>query len=94
MGHTENHIPFRSVLKTKHFIADILPTSGLLPDFGRMEDGENQLLGSDGGHLLADDGVDLVQHPETERQKNVKAGRQLSNHPRPDHEFMTHCLGV
>jgi hypothetical protein len=36
--------------------------------------------------LLAHDGGDLLQHPKTERQEGVNAGRLLAHHARAQHQ--------
>ena len=55
----------------------VVPAARLVPELGGLHEGHKYLLGTDGVHLLVDDGLDLVQHAHTQRQEAVQAGGVL-----------------
>ncbi len=59
--HAQAVVAALPVLEPEHVVAHHLPAARLLPDLGRVEGGEEELLAADGVHLLADDGLDLVE---------------------------------
>ena len=59
VGHCQDHIALVLVVEARHFRTDLVPSSGFLPDVGRMDDGHRDLLPTDRVHLLAQDVLDL-----------------------------------
>ncbi|MPM92239.1 hypothetical protein SDC9_139374 [bioreactor metagenome] len=73
MGRPEQHVIALAVLEPEQVGAVLDPPVGQLVRFARQQRREVHLLGADGVHLLADDVLDLVQHPQPERQPGVDA---------------------
>ena len=92
--HAQAHVAAVAVLEPEHLGPDRVPAAGLLPDLGGEEHRHGDLLPADGVHLLADDGVDLVEHPLAEREVDVDAGGELADEAGPHHEAVAHRLRV
>ena len=71
-----------------------VPASGLVPELGGREDGDHHLLGADGLHLVADDGLDLGDRAPGERQVAVEAGGGLADHAGTQQEAVARELGL
>jgi hypothetical protein len=71
-----------------------VPASGLLPQFRRPEDRQHQLDRADPVELLADDRVDLEDHPLEQGQVAVDPPGHLPQHSGPHHEPVAHDLRV
>ena len=54
MGHGEHHFAVAAVLKARQLGADRLVAAALLPDLGRVHDGQGDLRPADGRQLLAE----------------------------------------
>ena len=63
VGGAEAVVPFVAVHEAQQFLAVDPPAAGLLPEFGRLHRGHQDLLGPGPVHLLADDALHLGQHP-------------------------------
>ena len=94
VGHAEAHVAAVAVLEPEHLRADRVPAAGLLPDLGGMEHRHGDLLPADPVHLLADDGVDLVEHALAHGEVDVDAGGELADQPGAHHEPVAHRLRV
>ena len=94
VGHAEAHVAAVPVLQAEHLPADRLPPAGLLPELGRLEHGHRDLLATDRVHLLADDGVDLVEHALAEGKVDVDAGGELTDEASAEHESVADRLRV
>ena len=55
--HAQAQIAAEAVLQPEHVVAHDVPAAGFLPDFGRIQRGQQHLLRADGVHLLAHDAV-------------------------------------
>ena len=64
-----------AVLEPEDAVAVLGPAAGRLVGLARQQRRELQLLGADRVHLLADDPLDVAQHPQAQRQPGVDAGR-------------------
>ena len=53
-----------------------------------------QLDGSGGVHLLADDLDDLLQHPQPQRHIGISPGAQLADHARPEQQDVAGSHGI
>ena len=91
--HGEAQLRALAVLQAEHVVAHSGPAARLLPEFGGVQRGEQELL-ADPVHLLADDGGDLVQRALAERQIAVDSGAELANVSGAKQELMTGDLGV
>src|SRR6266851_499783 len=92
--HAQAHVALVPVLEAEHLPADGVPAPRLLPDLRGMQHRHGQLLAADAIHLLADDGVDLLDDPQPDGQVDVDARRELADEPRADHELVADGLGV
>ena len=86
VGHAQDHVAPGAILKARHVAADGLPAAGLLPELGRVDDGQGDLLAADGVHLLAEDVFDLVLDPQRQGQVVEDAGGDLVDHAGAQHE--------
>ncbi len=83
-----------AVLQTEDAVAVLLPPAALLVGFARQQRGEQHLLCSRGFHLVADDGLDLASHLESERQPGEDPRRLTTDVAGADQEPMRGHLGV
>jgi hypothetical protein len=88
VGHAETELAIVAVLEAEHVVAHDVPASGLLPEFGRVEGGQEHFLGADGVHFLAHDANDLVEGTLREEQIAVDAGDELPDVAGADQEFV------
>jgi hypothetical protein len=51
-----------AVLDAHELGAVVVPTAGLMPDLRVLQNGHHHFLGADAVHLVADDGLDLLDH--------------------------------
>ena len=68
MRHAQAHVGAFAILETKHVIADGVPTTRFLPDFGRMQRRKIEFLATDGIHLFTQNLHDLERDPLAQRQ--------------------------
>ena len=88
VGHAECQVGSLPVGEAEHLLAHRLPPAGGLPDRGGMHGGQQELLGPDGVHLLADDLAHLLVDAPAQWQHRVVPGLQLA------HEAATHEQAV
>src|SRR6266511_5261290 len=93
VGNAETHVPLVAVLEAEH-LRDPLPATRLLPDLGGVEHRHRDLLAADPVHLLANDGVDLLENPLAKGQVDVDAGGELTDQAGAQHELVTDGGGV
>jgi hypothetical protein len=86
IGRAIEHLAVMAVGDAQHFLAIGVIASRLAPQIGGLNGRHQTFDGPGAGLLLADDGVDLVQDPQPERQPGVDAGRLLPDHARPQHQ--------
>ena len=79
VGGGQQVIGLVAILQTEDVIAVLLPAMGGLVGFARQQGREVHFLGADAVDLLADDGLDLVQHAQTERQPGPDTGCGLAD---------------
>ena len=75
-------------------IRDSFPATRLLVGLARQQRREVHLVRSRGGHLLADDLLDLRLHPQAERQPGEHAGGLPADVPGAHQELVAGDLGV
>ena len=92
VGRAVEHLALVPVLDAQHLLAVGVVAAGLPPEVGRL-DGRHQELDRAGAVLLlADDGVDLVEHAQPERQPGIDAGRLLSDEAGAQHQAVGNDL--
>ena len=55
MCHTQAHVCAFAIFESKHFIAECVPATRFLRNFGRMKSGQIKLLTTNAVHFLAQD---------------------------------------
>ncbi|MNS74565.1 hypothetical protein D3C72_1080460 [compost metagenome] len=90
----EHLVAVVAVLEAHQLFAVLLPAAGLHPQLGRDHDRHVQLLGAGGVHLLADDRLDLLDHPEHQGQQAVDAGAEAADVARAGEQLVRDDLGV
>ena len=93
VSHGEAQVGALAVLEAEHVVAHAGPSSGLLPDLGGVDGGQEELL-ADGVHLLADDGDDLINGALAEREVRVNAGAELADVAGAQQQLVAGDLGV
>jgi len=94
VGHRQGHVGALAVLEAEHLLADLLPAPRLLPELGGMHDRHEELLATDGVHLIADDGLDLAHDAPAGRQEDVDAGGELAHEAGAHHQLVADGLGA
>ena len=79
MGGGKQIVGLMTVLQTEDVVAVFLPAMGRLIRLARQQSREMHLLGADAVDLLTDDGLDLVEDPQTQRQPGPDAGSGLAD---------------
>ena len=59
--HAQAQVAPEAVFQAEHVVAHDVPAAGFLPDFGRIQRGQQHLLAADGVHLFAHDLLNLQQ---------------------------------
>src|SRR5215213_7387443 len=94
MRHAEAHVRALSILETKHFVANCVPTTRLLPDLSRMKRREVKFLAADGVHLFTQDLHDLKRHSLAQRQQRINSSRQLPDETGAQQKFVRDNFGI
>ena len=94
MRGADDEVAAMAVLEAEELGAVDVPAAGLLPDLARDDHRDEDLLGADGVHLLADDGLDLHERAPGERQVAVEAGGGLADHAGAQQQAMASELGL
>ncbi len=76
VGHSQRHVSPGAVLPVYQLRVGRVPAAGLLPQVARLRDRHGDLLPTDRVHLLANDGLDLVQAAARQRQIGIDARAQ------------------
>ena len=90
----EEIVVVAAVLESEEVVAVVGPASGALVGLAGKQRGEADLLEAGLLHLLANDGLDFVQHLQAERQPRVDPRRSPAHVSGPDQEPMARYLGV
>ncbi len=72
----------------QHFRAIGVVAPALAPQIGKLQGRHQKLDGAGAVLLLADDLLDLAQHPQAERQPSIDAGGLLPHHAGAQHQAM------
>ena len=94
VGGPEEVVGALAVLEAEDVVAVLVPAAARLVGLARQQGGEEQLLGADGVHLLADDRLDAAQHLEAEREPGVDAGAHPADVAGPHEQLVARDLGV
>ncbi len=94
VGWAVQHVALVPVLDAQHLLAVVVVAAGLAPKIGRLDGRHLDLDGAGAVLLLAHDRIDLVEHPQPERQPGVDTGRFLPDHAGAEHQPMRHDLGL
>ena len=91
--HAQAQIALEAVLQPEHVVAHDVPAAGLLPQFGRVQRRQENLLGADAVHLLAHDLLDLQQRALRQEQVTVDSRRKLADVSGAQQQFVAGDLG-
>ena len=88
VGHGQDHVPVAAVLEPHELRPDLVVATAVLPHLGGVDDGHLELLAADRVHLLADDLLDSLGHPEPEREQRIDPGSELAHVPGAQQQAM------
>ena len=94
VGRPVEHLALVAVLDAQHLLAVGLVAPAFLPEVGRLDGRHQQFDGAGAVLLLAHDLLDLLQHPQPERQEGIDAGRLLPHHAGAQHQPVGDDLGL
>ena len=94
VGRSEQIVVHPTVLEPEHPVAVFGPAVGGLVRCARQQRGEQDLLAADRDHFLADDVLDLAQHPQPERQPAVQARADRPDVAGSDQQLVAGHFGV
>ena len=86
--------PVVPVVHAQQLRPELLPAARFLPELGRLHRRHQQLDRPGAVHFLADDGLDLAQHAQAQRQPRVQAGGETADQAGAQHQLVAHHLGV
>ncbi len=90
----EQHVALVPVADPQHLLAIGFVAARFAPEIGGLDRRHEELDGAGAVLLLADDGIDPVEHAQAERQPGVDPGGLLSDQPGPQHEPVRDDLGL
>ena len=88
VGHRQDHVAPGSILEPSKLRPDRVIAAARAPHVGRVDDRHLHLLAADPVHLFADDLLDPLVDPETQRQERVDPRSELADIARPDQQAM------
>ena len=94
VGGAEQVVAALAVLQPEHPVAVLGPATRGLVGLAGQQRRELELLGAHGVHLLADDGLDVAEHPQPEGKPGVDAGSGATDVARPHEEPVARHLGI
>ena len=94
VGGSEEVVGALAVLEPEDVVAVVRPAVARLVGLLGQQRGEQQLLGADRVHLVADDLLDLAQHPQPQRQPGVDARRGAADVARTHQQPVARDLRV
>ena len=94
VGGPEHEVALVAILQAQQLRAEFLPATRFLPELGRLDRRHQQLQRSGAVHLLADDGFDLAQRAQPERQPAVDPGRDAANHAGAQHQLVADDISL
>ncbi len=90
--HAQAQVAPEAVFQAEHVVAHDVPAARFLPDLGRVERRQHQLLCADGVHLLAHDALDLQQGSLRQEEVAVDARRKLPDVPSAQQQLVADHL--
>src|SRR5882762_7393755 len=93
MGHAQTEVGSLAVLEAKHVVAHEGPASTRLPNFARIQGGEEEFL-ANFVHLFPDDPHDLVERTLAKEKIGINPSCQLADVAGADEELVAGDLGV
>ncbi len=78
----------------QHLRAVGIVAAAFAPEVGELQCRHQHFQGAGAVLFLANDLLDLLQHPQTQRQPGIDARRLLPDHARAQHQPMRHDLGL
>ena len=94
VGGSQAEGSFVAILKPQQLGAKVLPASRLPPQLRRLDTGHGDFQRSGAVHLLADDPLDPVQHPNAERKPAIQPGCEPAHDSGTQHELMADHLRI
>ena len=82
------------VLHPHQLGAVLFPAAGFHPQLGRLDHRHQQLDGTGGVHLLADDGLDATNDAQPQRHVRVDAAGQFADHAGARHQLVADHLSI
>ena len=92
--HRQHHRMLGAILEPREVAADGVVAPRLLPELRRLHDRQQDLLPADAVHLLADDGLDVVDGANGERGQTVDAAGDAARQPCAQDELVARQLGL
>src|SRR5690554_1667431 len=94
MGWPKTKLASLPIPQSEHFIPVVRPAARLLPQFSRLDYGQQHFLAAYGIHLFANDLFHLADHSQPQREKGIDSRGRPAHKPGPQHEFMTDDFGI
>ena len=94
VGGAVEHVAAVTVGDAQHLRAVGIVAARLAPQVGRLDGRHQHLLGAGAVLLLAHDPLDLLEHPQAQRQPGVDAGAGLAHHAGAQHQPVRNDLGL
>ena len=93
-GGLHHKVAVMPVFDAQHFGAKLVKATGLLPEFGGLENRHGNFDSARAVHLFAHDGFYLAHHAQTHRHKAVDTRAQFFDHAGAHHELVAHHLSI
>ena len=94
VGRPETEVPLVTIPDPQQLRPVLLPAAGLLPELGGLNGGHEHLERARRVHFLANDVLDLAQHPHPEGEPGVETRREGPDEPGTQHQPMADDLRV
>ena len=82
------------VLDAQQLRAELVPAAGFDPQLGGLHGRHQHFERAGAVHLLADDGLDLAQHAQADRQPRVHAAGEAADQAGAQHQLVADDLGI
>ena len=94
VGGAETEIALVTVLEAQQLGSVLFPAPGFLPELRRLDRRHQQFKRTRPVHFLANDGLDLAQYAQAERQPAVNAGGLFADHAGTQHQLVADDFGI
>ena len=87
--------PVMAIFEAQQFRAILLPATGFLPEFCRLDRGHGEFHGPRFAHFIANDGLDFAKNPQTHRHPGIDPAGKPLDQPGAQHQFVADelCFG-